>query len=591
MNESRVGLKPPTSGAGQTGSDVSAAGISRRRALTWITGLGLSSVTLARALAAEAERAPLDKEAIARAEWISGVTLDDDQRQRLVRSVDRMHEQLRQLREVEIDADVAPCLQFVPYPDAYKTSSEVEASGSGKAESSANSVRPRNSEFAALPTDPIEIAFAPIAVLGAMLRSQKITSVQLTEMFLKRLEEHGPTLNCTVTLTPELAMQQAKQADQELTAGKDRGPLHGIPWGAKDLNAVEGYKPTWGAEPDKEQIRPGTATVAKRLQDAGAVLVAKLTLGAIAMGDDWFGGRTKNPWNVEQGSSGSSAGSAAATAAGLVPFAIGSETLGSIVSPSRRCGTTGLRPTFGRVSRAGCMPLAWSFDKLGPICRSVEDCALVFGAIAGSDGLDPSVNDHPFQWPATSDIQALKVGFTGEDDDRPELQTLKKLGVNLVNITLPSELPLGALTMMLDVESASMFYDLWKDGNTEGLFRWPSIWQTAAFVPAIDYVRAARIRTILMRQMETVMEQVDLYVGGNDLVLTNLTGHPTVVMPYREGKADKANGQPGAITFTGKMHGEAVLLAVAEAFQNETGDHLPRPPQFAGITLSSESAE
>lgn len=569
MDELReLGEVPPSD------SEPITKGLSRRQALRWLAGLGITSVTLARALAAEAERAPLDKESIARAEWISGVALDDQQRERLVRSVDRLHSQLRQLRAVQIDADVAPCLQFVPYVDAYtKTAANVGQADLGQ-------VEPRIIPDAQFPTEPVDIAFASISVLGGMLRSGEISSVKLTELFLKRLEEHGPTLNCIVTLTSELAMRQAKRADEELAAGKDRGPLHGIPWGAKDLIAVEGYKTTWGAESYKDQERPGTATVAARLEKAGAVLLAKLTLGAIAMGDDWYGGRTLNPWNLEEGSSGSSAGSAAATAAGLVPFAIGSETLGSIVSPSRRCGTTGLRPTFGRVSRYGCMPLAWSFDKLGPLCRSVEDCALVFTAIAGPDGRDPTVTTHPFTWSAGTDISTLKVGYTGKEEERPEIKTLKELGVELVKIDLPEDLPVGALTMMLDVESASMFYDLWKDGNEEGLFRWPRVWQTAAFVPAIDYVRASRVRTMLMQQMEQVMEQVDLYVGGNDLVLTNLTGHPTVVMPYRQGKSGDEVKQPNAITFTGQLHGEAKLLAVAEAFQNATGDHLVRPPLF-----------
>lgn len=552
------------------------SGISRRRALGWISGLGITSLTLARALAAEAERAPLDKESIARAEWISGVTLDDQQRERLVRSVDRMHDELRQLRAVEIDADVPPCLNFATHRDAYGAPPAAEELLYKP------NVKPGKLAIGTYPSNPVDIAFAPISVLGAMLRSDQITSVQLTELFLARLEKHGPTLNCVVTLTPELAMRQAKQADEEMATGKDRGPLHGIPWGAKDLIAVNGYKTTWGAVPFKDQQRPQTATVANKLEQAGAVLLAKLTLGAIAMGDDWFGGRTLNPWNLEQGSSGSSAGSAAATTAGLVPFAIGSETLGSIVSPAKRCGATGLRPTFGRVSRAGCMPLAWSFDKLGPLCRSIEDCALVFAAISGTDGRDPSIVDRPFSWPPTKDIASLKVGYTGEDaGQRPELDTLRELGVTLTKIELPTDLPLGALTMMLDVESASMFYDTWKDGTEEGLFRWPRIWQTAAFIPAIDYVRAARIRTMLMRQMEEVMQQVDLYVGGNDLVITNLTGHPTVVMPYRSEKTEEAPGQPGAITFTGQLHGEVNLLAVAEAFQNATGDNLVRPPKFA----------
>jgi Asp-tRNA(Asn)/Glu-tRNA(Gln) amidotransferase A subunit family amidase len=555
-------------------TDVGASSLSRRQALGWLAGLGITSATFARALAVETERAPIDKDSIARAEWISGVTLDDDQRERLVRSVERIQGQLQSIRDVELDADVPPALGFSTHADAYSPSETRSQPAVVKA--TAASV-----DAQSYPSDPIDIAFAPIAVLAGMLRSGTITSVQLTELFLDRLRTHGPTLNCVVTLTPDLAMEQAKRADQDLAAGIDHGPLHGIPWGAKDLIAVAGYKTTWGAEVYRQQVREQTATVAERLAAAGAVLVAKLSLGAIAMGDDWFGGRTLNPWNLQQGSSGSSAGSAAATAAGLVPFALGSETLGSIVSPSRRCGTTGLRPTFGRVSRAGCMPLAWSFDKIGPLCRSVEDCALVFAAIQGPDQRDPTVVSRSFQWPPTDDLAGLRVGYVGDEAERREITTLRSFGLEMVPIELPSGLPESALTMMLDVESASMFYDLWKDGTEEGLFRWPRTWQTAAFIPAIDYVRAARVRTLLMRQMEQVMQQVDLYVGGNDLVLTNLTGHPTVVMPYRSESTDQPPGQPGSLTFTGRLHGETRLLAVAQAFQNAMADHLIRPSQFA----------
>jgi len=551
--------------------------LSRRQTLGWLAGLGIASTPLARALAVEAERAPIDAEAIARAEWISGITLEPPQRERLSRSIERMQQSLRQIRAVKIDADVPPALGFATHQAAPGDSPEgADANARGK-----SVVQPRRVKSEDYPAEPVDIAFAPIAVLGAMLRAGKITSIELTELFLERLKDHGPTLNCVVTLTEALAMRQARQADRELADGRDRGPLHGIPWGAKDLIAVAGYKTTWGAQAYQDQVREQTATVAERLAAAGAVLVAKLSLGAIAMGDEWFGGKTWNPWDLDEGSSGSSAGSAAATTAGLVPFALGSETLGSIVSPARRCGTTGLRPTFGRVSRAGCMPLAWSFDKLGPLCRSVEDCALVLAAIDGPDGRDPTVLARPFSWPLTSDIRALKVGYQEDAAERPELRVLRSLGVQLVPIRLPNELPMNALTMMLDVESASMFYEQWRDGTEEGLFRWPRIWQTAAFVPAIDYVRAARVRTMLMQAMERVMQQVDLYVGGDDLVLTNLTGHPTVVLPYRPEAKDSRSGQPQSLTFTGCLYEETKLLAVAEAFQTATGDHLVRPPLFA----------
>ena len=293
-------------------------------------------------------------------------------------------------------------------------------------------VEPPKMELAKPGTDD-DLAFLPLAKLAHLVRTKQVSSVELTKLYLDRLKKYDPALLCVVSLTEELALKQAKQADEEIAAGKYRGPLHGIPWGAKDLIAYPGYKTTWGAGPYKDQTLDTKATVAKRLEEAGAVLVAKLTLGALAMGDQWFGGMTRNPWNVKEGSSGSSAGSAAAVAAGLVGFAIGSETLGSIVSPCTRCGVTGLRPTFGRVSRHGCMTLSWTMDKLGPIARSVEDCALVFGAIHGADGLDPTAVDRPFDWPAKKGPKGLKVGYfetKKSPDERKELKMLKDLGVN-----------------------------------------------------------------------------------------------------------------------------------------------------------------
>jgi Asp-tRNA(Asn)/Glu-tRNA(Gln) amidotransferase A subunit family amidase len=308
--------------------------------------------------------------------------------------------------------------------------------------------------------------------------------------------------------------------------------------------------------------------------------VAKLTLGALAMGDRWFGGKTRNPWNPSQGSSGSSAGSASATAAGLVAFTIGSETLGSIVSPCRVCGTTGLRPTFGRVSRHGCMTLCWSMDKLGPIARSVEDCALVFGAIHGADGLDVSAVGRPFHWPAARDLRALRVGYVDNGQDaskRDDLRVLRELGVQLVPIKLPGKYPVNALTVILDTETAAAFDDLTRKGVTEGLNEWPQTFRRGEFVPAVEYLRANRIRTLVLHEMEEVMRQVDLYVGGEDLVLTNFTGHPCVVLPDGFRKSGEVE-LPRPIKFTGRLYGEAELLAVAHAYQRATGHHLRRPP-------------
>ncbi|MEM9657684.1 MAG: amidase, partial [Planctomycetota bacterium] len=313
----------------------------------------------------------------------------------------------------------------------------------------------------------------------------------------------------------------------------------------------------------------------------GAVLVAKLTLGALAQGDRWFGKYTRNPWDPEQGSSGSSAGSASAVAAGLVPFALGSETLGSILSPAERCGVTGLRPTFGRVSRDGCMTLSWTMDKIGPMCRSVEDAALVLDAIHGADGRDPTAANHPFAWPPTCDLRNLRVGYFRSDDEiapqeRSELEMLGELGVKLVEIALPDELPVRPVALMLGVEAAAAFDDFAREGVEEGLNSWPATFRRHQFTPAVEYLRAARVRTMLLERMERLMREVDLYVGGDDLAITNLTGHPSIRVPA--GLRDGPRPTPTALKFTGRLFGESNLLAVAHAYQQATSWHLERPP-------------
>ena len=337
----------------------------------------------------------------------------------------------------------------------------------------------------------------------------------------------------------------------------------------------------WHARLSLARTFPAKAAVAGKLEAAGAVLVAKLTLGALALGDVWFGGMTRNPWNVTQGSSGSSAGSACSVAAGLVPFAIGSETLGSIVSPATRCGVTGLRPTFGRISRAGCMTLSWSMDKLGPLTRSVEDAAIVFGAIHGADVDDPASITMPFQWPSVRKLSDLRVGYVAGQkkvEERAELKVLKELGVKLVPIELPSKLPVDALRIILDAECAAAFDDITRQGVNEGIGRfWGTTFRVGQFVTAVEYIRANRIRTLLMQEMAKVMKQVDCYVGGNDLLITNLTGHPSVCLPNGFTKTGDVE-VPTAITFTGQLYGETELLAVAQVYQNATGHHLKRPP-------------
>jgi Asp-tRNA(Asn)/Glu-tRNA(Gln) amidotransferase A subunit family amidase len=543
----------------------------RRHFLKVLGALGIGSLVFQRAIALQAEKAagPVTAEMIQQAEWIAGLKLSDEDRKTLAASLTQTLREFEVMREVKLTNDVPPALVLVPAP------APPPGEGTGR-----GTVEPTTAAAPKRPDREEDLAFLPVTALAALVRTRQVTSVELTKLYLERLNKYDPALRCVVTLTEELALKQAEQADREIAAGRYRGPLHGIPWGAKDLIAYPGYKTTWGAAPFKEQTLDVKATAARRLDEAGAVLVAKLSLGALAQGDRWFGGMTRSPWHPRTGSSGSSAGSACAVAAGLVGFALGSETHGSIVSPSRVCGTTGLRPTFGRVSRHGCMTLSWSMDKLGPIARSVEDCALVLGAIHGADGLDLAAVERPFTWPCRRDLRTLKVGyFEGRTDvkDRADLRVLRDLGVELVPIKLPDTPAVAPLRLILTTEAAAAFDDLTRQGVTEGLNNWPRSFRLGQFIPAVEYLRANRIRTLLMRQMEELMTQVDLYVRGDDLLLTNLTGHPTVVLPDSFIKSGGIE-LPGSLTFTGRLYGEAELLAVAHAYQQATGHHLRRPP-------------
>jgi Asp-tRNA(Asn)/Glu-tRNA(Gln) amidotransferase A subunit family amidase len=541
----------------------------RRHVLKALASLGIGTAVFHRALAQDAANAKkINADMVKQAEWVAGLNLNDEQRKTVVSGLERTIRDLESLRAVKLSNAVAPALTFSPAPWL-----SVNCEGRGKVESPAPAKVKK-------PESEDDLAFLPITSLAALLRSKQVTSLELTKLYLERLKKFNPALRCVVNFTEELALQQAAAADREIAAGRYRGPLHGIPWGAKDLIAYPGTRTTWGASPYKEQTIDMKATVAKRLEDAGAVMVAKLTLGALAMGDRWFGGMTRNPWNPKRGSSGSSAGPASATAAGCIGYAIGSETLGSIVSPCRECGTTGLRPTFGRVSRHGCMALSWSMDKIGPICRSVEDCALVFGAIHGFDGLDAAAVDRPFDWPCPRALKSLKVGyFEGNTaaDKRDDLKVLRELGVTLVPIKLPAKYPVNALRLILDVEAATAFDELARDSaDPEGLNLWLPTFRRGQFVPAVEYLRANRIRTLLMQEMDEIMKQVDLYVGGFDLVVCNLTGHPTVVLPTGFRKQGETE-MPYSITFTGRLYRESELLAVAHAYQQATGHHLKRP--------------
>ncbi|HEY2786045.1 MAG TPA: amidase [Fimbriiglobus sp.] len=546
----------------------------RRTLFRSLAALGIGGTTFQRALASEITQQPrasaVTAEMVKNAEWIAGITLSDDERAMVARRMGGIVSGFAAIRKQPLTNDVSPALTFIPLAAPVPPGTPR---GTVEAISAPIPSKPDSSD---------ELAFLPLTSLASLVRTKKVSSYDLTKLYLDRLKKYDPKLLCVVSLTEELAMKQAKRADAEIAAGKYRGPLHGIPWGAKDLIAVPGYKTTWGAEHYKDQTFDVTATVAKKLEAAGAVLVAKLTLGALAMGDRWFGGQTRSPWDPKQGSSGSSAGPASASAAGLVGFAIGTETRGSIVSPCRQCHVSGLRPTFGRISRYGCMALSWSMDKLGPIARSLEDCALVFGAIHGADGKDLAAVDRPFSWPAAKPLKDVKVGVF-DNTPKAELDVLKTLGVQTVPVKLPAGFPIQAIGVTLDVECSAAFDELSVHGIKEGYGTgWPSTFRTAQFVSAVQYVQAQRARTLLMRAMETMLEKVDCYIGGGnlELSLTNLTGHPTIVCPNGFRKQTRGGVEtevPLAVTFTGRLYGETDLLAVGHAYQQVTGHHLKRP--------------
>lgn len=515
------------------------------------------------------------------AEIIIGLQFTDAKRESLLSDVQQQRENFKNLRSLSMTNDVMPSILFNPIPAGFTMPASKSV------------FTPHGSGAVTLPEDLDNLALYSVGELATLIKSRKITSEQLTRMYVERIKRYGPMLECVVTVTESLAIAQAKSADMEIAAGKYRGPLHGIPYGAKDLLAAKEYPTTWGSVPYKDQVIPIDAAVITKLREAGAVLVAKTTLGELAWGDVWFGGMTRNPWDTTQGSSGSSAGSAAGTAAGLFAFSIGSETYGSIVSPSTRCGTTGLRPTYGRVSRYGAMALSWTMDKLGPICRTVEDCALVFNAIYGPDGKDQTVYDLPFSYqPNKTDLKKLRIGYLKKDFDSARygkafndtvLMVMKQLGATLVPIELP-DYPVGDISIMLGAESAAAFDELTLSGKDDLLVRqiknaWPNSFRSSRFIPAVEYIQASRARQVLIQKMNDVMKTVDVYLSpsleGTSLLLTNLTGHPCVVVP--SGFTEK--GRPVSITFTGGLFDEGTLLSVAKKYQDAT-DHHRRHPQL-----------
>jgi Asp-tRNA(Asn)/Glu-tRNA(Gln) amidotransferase A subunit family amidase len=560
--------------------------VDRRDFLAACSSLGLTGTLFPGVLWAKLEQQPtITVEMIRAAEALAGLELSDAEREALVRGLTAQVGAWRALRELPVGYEVPPALHFDPVlPGTALPTARRE-------------VRVTRPDGIRRPATLEDVAFWPVTDLAELIRSRQLTATELTGLYLDRLQRHGPRLEAVVTLTEARARRQAAEADAEIAAGRYRGPLHGIPWGAKDLLATRGYPTTWGAQPFAEQRIEDDATVVRRLDEAGAILVAKLTLGALAQGDQWFGGMTRNPWRPEEGSSGSSAGPGAATAAGLVGFSIGSETLGSIVSPATRNGNTGLRPTFGRVSRHGAMPLSWSMDKIGPMCRSVEDCALVLAAIHGPDDLDPTVRDVPFDWDATLSPRSLRVGYLraafeadtteAERERKPfddaALDVVRRVAGELVPVTLPAEFPWPALRAILTAEAATVFDDITRSGDVDTIERssWPNTFRQARFTPAVEYIRANRARTLLMRAVDAAMRDIDVFVtpsfGANVLLATNLTGHPAVVLP----NGFRANGTPVSISFIGRLFGEAELLAVAKAYQDATDWHTRRPPLFA----------
>lgn len=515
---------------------------SRRRFLAYFSGAGLTSTLLPGTLWSRMQEQEADEVTAAmirEASWVAGLELSEEQAEEMASGVNRNLAGQAQLFEYRLDNSVAPPLHFNPLVPGMKVD---------------RTERPfRISPTAGLrrPGDLEDVAFWPLASLGELIRSRQVTSVELTEMYLRRLKRYNPTYNNVVTFTDELALSEARRADTEIASGHYRGPLHGIPWGAKDILAVRGYPTSWGSDAFKEQVTEHEASVVRLIREAGAVLIAKLTTGELAGGDRWFGGRTRNPWNPNYGSSGSSAGPASATTAGCVPFALGTETSGSILSPSIACGATGLRPTFGRVSRYGAMTLRWTGDRIGPICRTVEDCAIVFKAIAMPDEWDPGVQDIPFNWDVESDPTQLRVAYFPEafeddprkgddwrENDRVALEQIRSLGIELHS----REVPLRDFSTdglrALGVESSTAFDAFYRDGGESKLTR-PGRgngWRTNQFVPAMAYLQAQRVRGIMMQQFSDALGDYDVWVAPY--------GDSRRGLAVREGPAD-ASGRGG----------------------------------------------
>ncbi len=544
------------------------AGISRKH---FLSGSLLALSAPLQAIAGQNGKVTLED--IKAAEKLAGISLTDEQRKGVLGAYSPGHDALQKLRAKGISNDISPAFNFVPLGRKPRAGFK-------------NDVRITSPKNFTKPSSEEDIAFLTLGELGYLIKTKQLSPIELTEIYLKRLKEFGPKLFCVITLTEDLAREQAKRAHEEIQKGKYRGPLHGIPYGIKDLFAVKDYVTTWGAEPFREQSLPYNSTVFEKLTAAGAICVAKTSVGALAYGDRWFGGLTLNPWNPKQGSSGSSAGSASGVAAGLFAFGIGTETLGSIISPSQRCRVTGLRPTFGRTSRFGAMALSWTMDKVGPLCRSAEDCALVLAAIHGADGKDQMAVDYPFTYRPTLDLSRLRIGVMAsqgfdEDDVAKEIgpvgPLLQGMGARLKGVKFSP--PTDGVDEVLSIEAAAAFDEITRDGRVDSMkgSLWPPIFRAAELHSGVDYVQAMRARSVVMKTFEQEIADFDVVViperAGDVLVTTNLTGHPQIFIPM--GVNDQ--GRPIGVSLIGRLYDEGTILAVANMIQKATSVYRQRP--------------
>jgi Asp-tRNA(Asn)/Glu-tRNA(Gln) amidotransferase A subunit family amidase len=528
---------------------------------------------------------PITKEQVVAAENVLGLSWRDKDRDMMLRTLQNALADYTRLHAVPLPNSVPPAFHFDPVPIGKLPVPQPKGTG-----------KPWKLPVAQRPGNEPDWAFASVAVLSSLIHARAVTSRQLVERSLARIEKYNPELLCVITPTTERALEQADRMDAEAQAGKFRGPLHGIPYGVKDLFAVPKYPTTWGSPIYKDQVLDVTAAVVGKLDAAGAVLVAKTSLGEFAQNDAWFGGQTKNPWNTTQGSSGSSAGSASGVSAGLYPFAIGTETQGSIISPSTRCGVSGLRPTYGRVSRYGAMALSWTMDKVGPIGRSAEDLALVFAAIHGADPRDPSTRSLPFDFDPTVPLSTLRIGVVQTmltepaADATPQvraryvaskavLDALTKQGATFIPVTWPNDPPGNTLQFLLDVEAAAAFEAITRDNTVDQMVvqnAWPNTFRAAHFVSAVQYVQANRARTLLIQKLDEFFSGLDVVVGNAPGAAVNLSGHPQVVVPTIVAEAGNAG-----MSFSAPLYREDLALRVAHAWQVASDIHLQRPPKFS----------